>query len=124
MQEICFTIPLNPVTKKNSQRILKTRDGRSFIAPSAKYKDYEKQAGRYLPKLESPLSDPVEVKAVFYMATRRKVDLTNLLEALDDILVKYGVLEDDNYTILASHDKSRVYHDKENPRTEVTITKL
>ena len=56
------------------------------------------------------------------MGTRRKVDLVNLLEALDDILVHYGVLEDDNCGIIVSHDGSRVHYDKENPRTEVTIT--
>jgi len=57
------------------------------------------------------------------MPTRRKCDLSNMLEALDDVLVKYGLLEDDNYTIVESHDGSRVLYDKENPRTEVYITK-
>ena len=55
------------------------------------------------------------------MPTRRIVDLTNLEEAIDDILVKYGVLKDDNSRILVSHDGSRVLYDKDNPRTEVTI---
>lgn len=58
---------------------------------------------------------------MFYMPTRRIVDLTNLEEAIDDILVKYGVLKDDNSRILVSHDGSRVLYDKNNPRTEVTI---
>jgi Holliday junction resolvase RusA-like endonuclease len=58
------------------------------------------------------------------MPTKRRVDLTNLLEAIDDILVKYGVLEDDNYNIIDNHDGSRVYYDKENPRTEITINLL
>lgn len=64
----------------------------------------------------------MNVKAVFYMNARRKVDLTNLLEACDDILVKYEVLADDNCLIVASHDGSRVFYDKENPRTEIEIT--
>lgn len=55
------------------------------------------------------------------MPTKRRVDLSNLIEAVDDILVKAGVLEDDNYKIVQSHDGSRVLHDKENPRTEITI---
>jgi Holliday junction resolvase RusA-like endonuclease len=58
------------------------------------------------------------------MGTHRKCDLTNLLEAIDDVLVKAGVIEDDNYTIIASHDGSRVHYDKENPRTEIIITEV
>lgn len=56
------------------------------------------------------------------MNARRKVDALNLGEALDDILIKYGVIEDDNCLIVASHDGSRVFYDKENPRTEIEIT--
>ena len=55
------------------------------------------------------------------MSTKRKVDLTNLLEAIDDVLVKCNVLLDDDSNIIKSHDGSRVYYDKENPRTEVYI---
>ena len=45
----------------------------------------------------------------------------NLLQAVDDILVEAGILEDDNYCIVAGHDGSRVYYDKQNPRTEIGI---
>ena len=64
----------------------------------------------------------VNVKCLFYMPTHRLCDLVNLLEAIDDILVKRGILKDDNYTVIASHDGSRVYYDKNNPRTEVYIS--
>ena len=47
-----------------------------------------------------------------------------MLEAIDDIMVKAGLLEDDNYTVIAGHDGSRVLYDRENPRTEVVITKM
>ena len=33
----------------------------------------------------------------------------------------FGMLADDNYTIIQSHDGSRIMHDKDNPRTEVYI---
>ena len=56
------------------------------------------------------------------MPTRRRVDLLNLLEASLDILVDAGILEDDNSSIVVSHDGSRVLYDKENPRAEITIT--
>ena len=68
------------------------------------------------------INQPVNVAAKFYMPTRRRVDLTNLNEALHDILVHYGVLSDDNAKIIVSTDGSRVYWDKDNPRTEVIIT--
>lgn len=55
------------------------------------------------------------------MPTHRRVDLTNLLEAIDDVLVHTRVLEDDNSNIIVSHDGSRVLYDKEKPRTEVYI---
>jgi Holliday junction resolvase RusA-like endonuclease len=43
---------------------------------------------------------------------------------MDDILVKHKVISDDNYKIVASHDGTRVYVDKENPRVEIDIRKL
>lgn len=118
-----YTIPLAPVTKKNHQRILTNRKtGKPFVAQSAAYKRYEQAAGYFLtPKPKSPLAGLCEVVAVFYMPTARRVDLTNLLEALDDVLVAAGVLADDNSNILYSHDGSRVFVDRENPRTEIVI---
>lgn len=91
--------------------------------PSKQYERYEKDAGHFLRRIAptQPIDEPVEVTAVFYMPTRRRVDLTNLLEAVDDVLVKYGILADDNSKIIASHDGSRVMYDKANPRTEVSI---
>lgn len=114
-----------PITKKNSQNIYTNqKTGRRFIAPSKAYQHYEKTAGWFiqgdLRRLN--IDSPINVKCLYYMPTKRRVDLTNLLEATDDILVKYGVLADDHSGIIASHDGSRVLYDKEHPRTEVTIT--
>lgn len=122
--EVIMTIGLAPVTKKNSQQILKNAGtGRPFVAPSRAYREYAEAAAWCLRtyRLET-IRQPVEVKALFFMPTRRRVDLTNLLEALDDVLVEAGVLEDDHCGIIVSHDGSRVLYDKENPRTEVSIT--
>lgn len=122
---INFTVKLPPISKKNSQQILvNKKTGRPFISPSKKYKEYEKAAGWFIPKPEEPIDYPVNVQCLFYMPTKRKCDLTNLLEAIDDVMVKYGLLADDNFSIIESHDGSRVLYDKENPRTEVTIISL
>ena len=123
--DIHIKIDLPPITKKNSQGIcINKKTGRPFIVPSKAYTRYEKQAGWFIKgDLRSlNIDKPVNVKCLYYMPTRRRVDLTNLLESTDDILVKYGVLSDDNCTVIASHDGSRVYYDKENPRTEVVIS--
>lgn len=119
---ISFTIPLAPISKKNSQQIMiNQQTGKPFIMPSKKFKQYEETALWYIPRV-STIDEAVNVKCLFYMPTLRRVDLTNLLEAIDDILVKARLLEDDNFTVIESHDGSRVLYDKEKPRTEVYIT--
>ena len=119
-----FTIPLPPVTKKNHQQIIvNKKTGRPMVIPSRQYKQYEKECGWFVQGKGLKIKDPVNVKCVYYMPNRRRVDLTNLMEATHDILVKYEVLEDDNSKIIRSVDGSRVLYDKENPRTEITIDK-
>ena len=118
-----IVIPLPPVTKKNSQQIVWAK-GRPMVIPSAKYKDYEKACALYVHPLNEPISAGVNVKCLYYMPTRRRVDLVNLMEATHDILVKFKVLADDNFTIIWSVDGSRVLYDKENPRTEIEITPI
>ena len=119
---IKFTIPLPPITKKNHQQLVWPKGkNKPIVMPSPQYKQYEKDALHFIPKLCAPLDEPVCVMCKFFMPTRRKCDLTNLLQAIDDILVKAGLLVDDNYTIIQSHDGSRVFYDKERPRTEITI---
>ena len=121
-----YTIPLPPVTKKNSQRILVNRKtGMPFIAPSSAYKRYEEQAIYFLtPKPKTPLAGRYNVKLLFYMPPRRRVDLTYLRESAHDTLVAAKILADDNNTIIASVDGSRVLYDKGNPRTEIIIQEL
>lgn len=94
-----------------------------MIVPSDKYKQYEHAAAWFMPH-EKTIREPVNVRALFYMPTKRRVDLVNLEEALLDVLVHYGVIDDDNSTIVAGMDGSRVLYDKDNPRTEVIITFL
>jgi len=120
VQDIRFSIPLPPVTKKNSQRIIK-RGKQRIPLPSEAFEKYEASAGWFLPHRGESITAPCEVKALFYMSTHRIVDLVNLLEALDDILVTYKVLKDDNSRIIVSHDGSRVLYDNEHPRTDVLI---
>jgi len=124
-KEYRYMIPGNPVTKKNSSRIIRLNNGRTLIKPSKTFEGYEDMALYYLqPKPDEPIREPVNVQCVYYMQSRRKVDLTNLLSATDDILVDGRILEDDNRNILAGHDGSRVFYDKQNPRAEIIITTM
>lgn len=125
MNTIYIEIPLPPKTKKNHQRILMNkRTGSRFVSPSEQYKTYERDCGWFIQAPESPITFPVNVRCIFYMPDKRRCDLTNLEESIDDILVKYGVLADDNYNIIAGHDGSRVRIDREHPRTEIYIEAL
>lgn len=119
-------IPLNPKTKKNNQKIIKNKKtGSLMVVQNDAYRQYENQAGWFLKgKPSKPISQPVQVKCIFYRQNAIRCDLTNLLEAVDDILVKYRILADDNYKVIHSHDGSRVYIDKDNPRTEIVIEEI
>ena len=128
---ITYTIPLDPRTKKNHQMIAGVgrrcptckKPIKQFIRQGSASSEYVLRASGYMwPKPETPISTPVQVKYVFYMATKRKVDLLNLQAQGDDLLVSAGILADDNSNIVKSHDGSRVRYDKYNPRTEITIT--
>ncbi len=117
---IKFTIPIAPRTKKNSQRIVVVK-GRPMIIPSKLYKQYENDCKYHLLNIREMIDYPINLKCVYYMPTRRRVDLVNLLEATCDMLVHYGILRDDKSDIVYSHDGSYVSYDKNNPRTEIEI---
>lgn len=123
-EELYFqTIYTIPRTKKNSQNIvMNPKTKRPFLVQSKDYKNYEKESKLYLTEGKN-IDCPVNVQMVFFMPTRRRVDLSNLQSACLDLLVNAGVLLDDNCKIVRSHDGSMVLYDKENPRTEVRITK-
>ena len=120
-----LTLKGEPITKKNSQQmVMNPKTKRWFPVPSKQYKKYEKLCKEQIHPVghsDFPIKYPVNVKCIYYMPTQRACDLTNLLEATDDILKTCGVVVDDNYKIIASHDGSRVRVDKDNPRVEIEI---
>jgi Holliday junction resolvase RusA-like endonuclease len=121
---IHFTVKLPPISKKNHQQIFRPNGmNRPIVVPSKEYRLYEQNALWFIPKGET-IDYPVNVKCLFYMPTRRKCDLVNMQQSILDIMVKAGLLKDDNYSIVQSLDGSRVLYDKQNPRTEVYITRI
>lgn len=133
MKPVVYQIPLDPRTKKNHMTIA----GRGakcptchrflnlFVKQGKAYDTYAASARYYLtPRPPEPISQPVNISYRFYMKTRRRVDMTNLIQAIDDILVSCGIIEDDSSRIVAGHDGTRVLYDKDNPRTEILITPM
>ena len=119
-----FTIPITPVTKKNSMQV-SVRGGKPNVRQSKPYLQYESDCLKLITgQYKLNISYPVNIKATYFMPTQRRVDLINLHSALHDILVKARVLEDDNCKIVVSTDGSRVFYDKEHPRTEIEITNI
>ena len=123
-----FKINGQPIPKKNSMQIrYKNSAGRRvpFIAQNDRYKEYEESAVWQLRTQRQPIPNPpYNVKCVFYRKNRLRCDLVNLIESVDDILTRAGIIPDDNFEIVAGHDGSRVLIDKENPRTEIEITSI
>lgn len=122
MKELKIIIPINPVTKKNHSNVVMIK-GRPIVLPSKPYQEFEKKCKQYMPTLEKPIDFPINLECHYYMETRRKCDITNLLQATCDILSKYKVLEDDNYSIVSSVNGTKAEYCKEYPRTEIIITK-
>lgn len=123
---IRFTLPVRPVTKKNSGQIV-MRGSYPILLPSKQYLNFEKDCMPYFAQVKKQVEQinyPINLQCVFYTETKRRVDLSNLLNAVDDAMVKSGLILDDNRDIIAGHDGSRVYHDKENPRIEIEINEL
>ena len=122
-----YTIAGNPRPKKNNMRPARRKNGSLMLIQSQTYIDYANDA---IPQLQQQLQQQhhdaidtaVNVQMIYYRSDRRRTDLVNLQNATLDILVQANILADDNYNIVASMDGSRVYYDKDNPRTEITIS--
>lgn len=133
MAEIRYTILGDPRTKKNHQTIAGAgakcpvchKPAKQWIMQGSAHENYAEAAKWQLrPRPRHPIECPVNVKCLFYMKTRGRVDSLNLLATIDDLLVACGILKDDNSRIVVAHDGSRVLYDKDNPRVEITITQM
>jgi len=113
-----ITIPGSVRSKKNSKRIF-ARGPFKKVLPSKAYEAWEKQARQSLwgKAIVPPICVPCAVKATFYYKGQ-KPDLSGAMESIADCL--QGIIWADD-GLIESWDGSRMVHDKENPRTEVTV---
>ena len=99
-----------------------------MIIQSEQYREFEKLCSIYLKpvakKIKKPIDYPINLRCTFYFPDRRRRDTINMLEAIQDILVKYKILEDDNYNIVVSLDGTRSYYIKDRAETIIEITPL
>lgn len=118
-------IPLLCRSKKNSQQILiNSKTHRPFVAQSKLYKEFEQNCGYFLNKYKTNIDYPINIRCTFYVPDKRKRDLTNLENAIADILVEYGVIADDNYNIIQSWDGSRIIYEKGREETIIELEEL
>ena len=128
MDPLMIEIPIEPRSKKNSMQII--RAGRlPRLIPPKQYTLWRDNCCDYIwlhyPELrELNIDEPVNLKVIYYMGTRRRVDITNLHSAVSDMLVDAHIIKDDNRDICAGYDGSRVLYDKSNPRCVIEITSI
>jgi len=125
-----ITIPGDTIAKKNSQRIVRLGKFPS-IRPSAAYDKWDKAARQHLQTLRVlPVTKyPVRLHLFFFRSTRRKFDLSNMIEGVQDVLQKMEILEDDSmaHVVPVIEKREEGYGwalDRENPRVEIEILEV
>lgn len=125
MSNIAFTLPVKPRTKKNHSQLVTLKTGRQMLLPSKTYKEFEKEVVNYIkkhPQLQLCIDEPINLECHFYKDKNYRSDLVGYLQAVQDALVKAGVLKDDNTNIVVTTNGSKVFLDREEPRIEVFIS--
>lgn len=113
MEKLTIKLPILARPKKNSQQmIVNPRTGKPMIIQSKQYLAFERDCAYFLKRFARHIGTPINLKCTFFVPDKRKRDLSNLLNAIQDILVKYDVIEDDNYNIVQSVDGSRIIYEK------------
>lgn len=125
-----LTIYGRPATAKNGLSfayIPKLRRTITYKKPSLKR--WEEDALKQITgKHRLGINSPVNVRILVYPYIDGRADLNGYSQAVDDMLVRAGVLADDSAwkpRIVVGHDGSRIAGiDKKNPRVEITITPI
>lgn len=117
-----FVFPGRIPSKKNSTRRIR-RGNRVFTVPSEAHEAWEEEMLWNLKSQERP-EEPFQKCSClvgFYVPDRRVADLTNKTESIMDVMVKAGIIKDDNWFCVGSLDLRFYGVDKQNPRCEVYI---
>lgn len=85
-----FTIPVVPRTKKNNGQIV-MRGKYPVLLPSKSYIEFEKACLPYLKHVKNTtgvINYPVNIQCTFFTETKRRIDLPNILNAIDNAAIK------------------------------------
>lgn len=126
MTTLAFTVTGPPRSKKNGARIVTRPFPR--LLPSKAWCEWRDTC-----RFDAPITPNVVViprwsgdtcncAATFYVDSMRRIDANNLYSGLADLLQHHGVVDDD--ACIIAWDGSRVYLDRDNPRTEVVLTPM
>ena len=113
-------------SSKNSKRIVKFGNKMALISSKqymASVKPIEQQLAlnrsNWL-RMINGLPRPLKIVFKIYRKTHRRFDYVNIIQGLQDLMVKCGWLEDDNADILLPVFLEYEV-DKNNPRVEISI---
>jgi hypothetical protein len=125
-----FTIPTQPATKKNSNRIVKIK-GFVKIIPSERFVKYQRFCGPFLTPLRKdkklpPINCGISIAVKVFCKDWRLPDITNIYQSLGDIFQHYDLISNDKWIHWTDNFKGEPQHwfggvDKINPRVEIEI---
>ena len=114
-----LTLPGSIRSKKNSKRVFK-KGKFTAVLPSKAYEIWEKQARLSLAiqlRGHKPTTEDIHVRALIYYKGP-KPDLSGCLESVGDCLEGYLWKNDKQ---IVSWDGSRLFHNLQDPRTEIEV---
>jgi crossover junction endodeoxyribonuclease RusA len=114
MKRVSFTVPLVPPSVNHY--VKHTRSGRHYVTAEAKA---FKEAIGIIARGHGVFASACEVSIVVYLGKGMRGDLDNFFKVTLDGLVSAGVIRSDADITVLSGIRRR---DKENPRTEITVT--
>ena len=115
-------IPGNVPSSKNGKRwtgkyLIHSKTVMNYIKESKN--DYIDNKELFLEMCKDKES-PFRVSFKFHRNSRRKFDYINPAQTVQDLMVKYGYIEDDNCEFIKPSFEDYVY-DKENPGVEIRV---
>lgn len=112
---------IGSVPPKKNARQLFVRNGRIVNVPSKRHTEWEQSA---LVQLKTSVKGQAEGKVTiayqFFVKDNRRRDLDNMIASVNDVLVKAGLLEDDDWQHLAIGGADAEI-DKKNPRVTIWL---
>tara|TARA_R100000988_G_C3985810_1_gene159647 strand:- start:217 stop:801 length:585 start_codon:yes stop_codon:yes gene_type:complete len=118
-------IPFNVSSSKNSKQwtgkyLINSKATRTYIKNSKKA--YQENKNKFI-ELTKNLEKPLHISFFFIRNSRRKFDYINPAQTVQDLMVKYGWIEDDDIYNLVPH-----FHgykvDKENPGVLIKVLNM